>query len=171
MWDKQTWVNCQPIDWWYSQSRYCLFKCPDACYNHQSSLGQCSLSLWWWVVGLLFFSPMEELNFLVFVRVYLKVCACLCWKRVKFVYISVHVKIYCWRQSRGCQVAGPIKGRSPLLTPEGTWFLTKEEKGKGAISWLKTENGEWMNKEGCSSYKIFRFLFFSSVLFYSMSFY
>lgn len=48
---KQTWVNCQPIDWWHRRSCFCLFKCPNACYNHQGSLGQCNLSRWRWVAG------------------------------------------------------------------------------------------------------------------------
>lgn len=109
-------------------------------------------------------------SFLVFVRV--------CWKHVWYRCFSLCVKIYCWRQSKICQVVGPIKGRSPLFTPRSSWFLTKGEKGGGAMSWLKTKKQWWMKQEGyCSSQyldllRIWNFqIYFQVNVFYFMLFY
>lgn len=94
-------------------------------------------------------SRQRKHSFLVFVCA--SVCGCVCVLRTCVIYVCVCVKIYCWRQSKICQVVGPIKGRSPLLTPGASWFLTKGERGYGAISWLKTKQW-WMKLEGgCSS--------------------
>lgn len=63
-------------------------------------------------------SHQRKHSFLVFLCVYKCVCGiCVC--------LCVSVNIYCWRQSEICQVVGPIKGRSPLLTPRASCFLTK----------------------------------------------
>lgn len=161
------WLMILPIPLLFVQMSRCLLQPPKLARTMQSVTLMVSCR------PPVFLSNGRTQFFSVFVCVYLSVCVCLCWKRVKIVYMSVSVKIYCWRQSRGCQVVGPIKGRSPLLTPEGTWFLTKEEKAKGAISWLKTE--WWMNEPGGMQfvtllwlyiYNTQIFYFFSSVHFY-----
>lgn len=71
-------------------------------------------------------------------------CVCV-WTCVWFcvwymcISVSVSVKIYCWRQSEICQVVGPIKGRSPLLTPRASCFLTKGWEEKGSQIMIKTK--------------------------------
>ena len=62
--------------------------------------------------------------------------------------VLVSAEIYCWGHGKICQVVGPIKDRSPLLTLRACWFLTKGEGG--VISWLKTKQW-WMKWQGCCS--------------------
>ncbi len=79
-------------------------------------------------------SRQRKHSFLVFV------CDCVCVQNMCVIYVCVCVKIYCWRQSEICQVVGPIKGRSPILTPRASWFLTQGERGGGHRSHIMIKN-------------------------------